>query len=160
MTFAKVVLSGSVIASPEKRFTPNNTAVANFDLKVTPSPRFNGQVDEPYTVKVTCWTRLAEGVSEQLQPGDQVIVEGKLLINTFQTPEGVQKKTFEIEAHSVDQISGAVKSITAESVQTTSNTAPAPTPTSPAPAMASASAPSSSGTLPPDDSLTEDDIPF
>ncbi len=116
MSLAKVILSGVVESDPEQRFTPQNAAVSTFTLWV-PAPAKQGQQasDAPdgFVLKVTCWRQLAEVVTETIRKGDAVIVEGKLMTNSFQSPEGVAKKGFEIELHSVDKLSAPPQSISA-----------------------------------------------
>lgn len=108
MSLAKVVLSGTIASDPEKRFTPNqNVAVTNFNLAVQPPSRPGmDRVEEPFLVRVTCWRNLAEVAAEQLQKGEAIVVEGKLQINAYQTPEGVTKKSFEVDAANIDKLAG------------------------------------------------------
>ena len=170
MSFAKSTLSGTLVADPEKRFTPNtNAVVTNFTISVS-KPGDQG----PFTVKIACWRGLADAVAEQLHKGDHVLVEGKLMINSYQTPEGVQKKSFEIEAATVYRLSEAPQAIMAapgsnnqSSGKSTYASAPAaamndfsasfPT-TEPASVPAGSAAPASG--FGGGDFLTEDDIPF
>jgi single-strand DNA-binding protein len=175
VSFAKVVLSGTVTSEPEKRFTPNNHAVTSFYLSVETLGMGNRQGNnEPFTVKITCWRNLAEAVTTQLQKGDSILVEGKLLINSFQTQEGVQKKLFEIEANTIDKLPGRPEPIfvpagaaseeggasgggynasarTATPAYAGSSYATPPRPTS---------GTEPSGHFSSEDLLTEDDIPF
>jgi single-strand DNA-binding protein len=107
VSFAKVVISGTVTSDPEKRFTPNNIAVTNFNLSVENVSGSNRQgANEPFTVQVTCWRNLAEAVTEQLHRGEHVLVEGKLILNNVQGPDGVQKKVFEVEAGAIERLPG------------------------------------------------------
>lgn len=176
MSFAKVVLSGTVASEPEKRFTPNNHAVTSFYLSVETMGTGGRQGNnEPFTVKITCWRNLAEAATTQLQKGDSVLVEGKLLLNSFQTQEGVQKKLFEIEANTIDKLPGRPEPIylpvgaseegasapSGGANASTRTTAPAYEGSSYAtpPRQASSTAPSS-GHFSSEDLLTEDDIPF
>ena len=108
MSFAKVVVSGTLQSDPEKRFTPNNHAVTSFTLAVPSSDKGGRNAQgpsEPQPVKITCWRNLAEAVTT-LKKGDAVVVEGKLMMNSFQTQEGVAKKLFEVEAVSINQLPG------------------------------------------------------
>ena len=57
-------------------------------------------------VQVACWRGLAEAVEEQLRKGDTVVVDGKLMLNSYQGQEGVQKKSFEIEANAIEKLAG------------------------------------------------------
>ncbi|HEY9688263.1 MAG TPA: single-stranded DNA-binding protein [Coleofasciculaceae cyanobacterium] len=114
MSFAKVVISGTLTGDPEKRFTPNNHAVTSFTLSAenTGSPNRAG-ANEPFFLRVTCWRNLAEAVTTQLHKGDYVLVEGKLMMNSFQAQDGTQKKVFEVEAASIEKLPGKPEAIVA-----------------------------------------------
>ncbi len=173
MSFAKAVLSGILASDPEKRFTPNtNAAVTNFTLLI-----YKGNDQEPVQVKVACWRGLADTAADQLKKGDAVLVDGKLMINSFQTPEGVQKKNFEIEAISLHKLSGLPQSLmpstqgnastasykeNASSPASTVSSSHAPTPDYSS-SFANVGAPASAPATNPmgaSDFFTEDDIPF
>lgn len=163
MSFAKATLSGTVISEPEKRFTPNNHAVTSFNISVeNPAMGAKAVANEPFVVKVTCWRNLAEAVTV-LSKGDAILVDGKLIMNSFQTPEGVQKKLFELEANTIDRLPGQPEPIMVAAGEgqsagfgaSTKNAAPA---YSSAPAAPASNA--NSGHFSSEDLLTEDDIPF
>jgi single-strand DNA-binding protein len=178
VSFAKVVISGTLTSDPEKRFTPNNHAVTSFNLlvdnPVTSSKA--GAVNEPFTVKVTCWRNLAEAVALQLHKGDDVLVEGKLILNSFQGQDGVQKKVFEIDANSIDKLAGRPEPIVAvggrgEGQQSppqqtgggyyaSSRSAAPEYEATYTPPQATAPVAGSAGHFSSEDLLTEDDIPF
>jgi single-strand DNA-binding protein len=162
MSMAKVVISGTVASQPEKRFTNNtNQAVTNFTLSVPVPPGPSGQSSgKTFVVRVTCWRALADA-AESLQKGQAVLVEGKLQINSFQGPDGVQKKTFEIDAQNVAQLS-ELPQLLATSPATAGGASPsAPRPAAqPAPAMATVAAGNMASMPSFDGMTTEDDIPF
>lgn len=162
MSFAKATLSGTVISDPEKRFTPNNHAVTSFNISVeNPAIGAKAVASEPFVVKVTCWRNLAEAVTI-LSKGDSILVDGKLIMNSFQTPEGVQKKLFELEASTIDRLPGKPEPIMASAGEGQSSGFEASARNA-APAYSSAQAPTSntnSGHFSSEDLLTEDDIPF
>jgi single-strand DNA-binding protein len=107
MTLAKIVVSGRVIKAPEKRFTPNtNVAVAEFSIAVEGAPRPDGSTDST-PVKIITWRELAERCSHELHPGDLVIVDGRLQINSYSNTEGQRRKQPEVEAISVENITTA-----------------------------------------------------
>jgi single-strand DNA-binding protein len=178
MSFAKVVLSGTVTSEPEKRFTPNNHAVTSFYLSVETMGNTNRQGgNEPFSVKITCWRNLAEAATTQIAKGDSILVEGKLLLNSFQTPEGVQKKLFEIEANTIDKLPGKPEPIMvtqgasedggqqpgAQAGYNASARTAAPAYDASYGSGPSQAAPASgagSGHFSSEDMLTEDDIPF
>jgi single-strand DNA-binding protein len=174
VSFAKVVISGTLTSDPEKRFTPNNHAVTSFNLTAE-NPVLSskaGAVNEPFTVKVTCWRNLAEAVVLQLHKGDNILVEGKLILNNFQGQDGVQKKVFEIDANNIDKIPGPTEPIvpvagTGEGQQQPAAQAAARSAApayeasyNPPPQQTTAPVTGSTGHFSSEDLLTEDDIPF
>jgi single-strand DNA-binding protein len=107
MSLTKIVVSGRVIKSPEKRFTPNNNvAVTEFAIAVESAPRQDG-AKETTAVKVVTWRELAERCSQEIKKGDLVCVDGRLQINTHTTSEGLKRRDAEIDAISVENLSAA-----------------------------------------------------
>jgi len=189
MSFAKIVVSGTLSSDPEKRFTPNNHAVTSFTLMVENQaaiPGRPGPNNEPFPVRVTCWRGLAETVTTRLVKGEHVLVEGKLMLNSFQAQDGTQKKLFEIEAANIDKLPGLPETLPVMAEAAAGNggynanggsygqqaqpAATSPSSSGPAPASNTyATPPSSAGRAPAqgssshfssEDLLTEDDIPF
>ncbi|MFN8615246.1 MAG: single-stranded DNA-binding protein [Vampirovibrionales bacterium] len=154
MTFARITLAGQVIASPEKRFTSNNTAITALELEVSPAPRGN-QAVQPYKVKVTTFGRLAEGVADAVQAGQWVLVEGRLVVQATPADDGTPRKVMEIEANQVTVASNLQVIGAGMDMPTTTSAQASPSASSlPMAAAAVASSPAS-GTL-----FTDDDIPF
>lgn len=108
MSLSKIVVSGRVVRSPEKRFTPStNIAVTEFAISVESPPRNDGTV-ESAVVKVVTWRDLAERCAQEIKKGDLVAVDGRLQINNFQTSDGQKKRDVEIDAIAVENLSAAV----------------------------------------------------
>lgn len=99
MTLAKAFVTGSVIKAPEKRFTPNDMAIAGFTINID-------QQTETL-IRVVAFGQLAENVANTVSIGDMVAVEGKLQTNTFKLPNGKDKKVFEISASTVEKMVGS-----------------------------------------------------
>lgn len=108
MSFSKALISGTILSDPEKRFTANNHAVTSFNISTT-NPNFRSE--QPIIVKITCWRNMADAAAEQLQKGEEILVEGRLMINSFQTQEGVQKRNFEVEAAGISKLPGRPQSL-------------------------------------------------
>ncbi|MEB3287024.1 MAG: single-stranded DNA-binding protein [Vampirovibrionales bacterium] len=171
MALARAVVSGTLATDPEKRFTPNNAAVTNFVLTVTPPQGMSSrQTAEAFDVKVTCWRGLADAAAQSLKKGDSVLVDGRLMVNAFQGSDGVQKRQYEIDASALNQISGSLEPITPLMAEAGGGASNAYRPAAP-PAQAPMqnpgfSEPSYGATANPpnqmmqEDFLTEDDIPF
>ncbi|MEB3205812.1 MAG: single-stranded DNA-binding protein [Vampirovibrionales bacterium] len=164
MSLARVSVMGTVEKAPETRFTTNqNVPVCNLILRVASSGKStSGQPSPTFMLRVNCWRNLAASVSEQVEAGQTVWVEGRLILNSFQTPEGLQKKSFEVEASQVVVISGGVNPVVPQAITggpaATATMAQQPASKQQPPAMAAVSAPQASTGYDAFDNA--DDIPF
>lgn len=183
MSMAKSVVCGNVVSDPEKRYTANNTPVTSFTLFI---PGGSNKNDTPFMVRVVCWRALADAAAD-LQKGTNVVVEGRLQVAQFETPGGVSKRMYEIDANNiyfgqVDSIlqgvstgrfeqpmpptAGYTQAAPATGVQQSNpngwSTISSSNLAAPASAMAGVASASSSVETPEDPGmfLTEDDIPF
>lgn len=89
---------GRLTDEPELRYTPDNTAVADFTLAVDDSYVDNAETN---FFDVTVWRSQAENCSEYLDKGSQVHVEGRLTQDTWQTEDGDKRSKVKIVANSV-----------------------------------------------------------
>ena len=101
MTLAKIFITGKVVKNPEKRFTQNDLPITSFTVNVNPQ-------DESL-VRVFIMGNAAETVEQTVKMGDNVLVEGRLQTNTLKTTSGKDKKIFEINASTVEKISGGAQ---------------------------------------------------
>lgn len=99
MSLAKATISGTIIKSPEKRFTSNNVAIASFPLDFS-------EVDgEQNIIYVRAIGNLAQKVFEQLKKNDKVVVEGRLLMINIKSEDGqTERKVAEIDISSFEKI--------------------------------------------------------
>lgn len=97
------VLMAEIIRSPQLRYTPD-TQVPVMEMLV----QFAGlrAEDPPATLKVVAWRNLAQEVQERYQEGDQVILEGRLGMNTVQL-EGFKEKRAEMTLQRIHPVSVA-----------------------------------------------------
>ena len=98
MTLAKAFITGAVVKAPEKRFTQNDMAIAGFTVNFDPA--------NEAIIRVVAFGQLAETISATVNIGDNVAVEGKLQVNSYKLPNGKDKKVFEIQASTVENIGG------------------------------------------------------
>ncbi len=98
MSLAKAVVTGTLYRTPEKRFTQNNVAVSSFVLNI-------GDREEMLIRVISKRNNLDEIVSS-LSKGDRVLVEGRLQTATVKADDGSEKRIFEIEAATIEQMSG------------------------------------------------------
>ena len=110
MTLAKIFITGKVVKNPEKRFTQNDLPITSFTVDVNPQ-------DESL-VRVFIMGNAAETVEQTVKMGDSVLVEGRLQTNTLKTTSGKDKKIFEINASTVEKISGGAQTQSASAKDT------------------------------------------
>ena len=99
MTLAKAVVTGIVYKTPKTGFTSNNVAVSSFVINV-------GQQEETL-VRVIAKIQSLEEVVSSLSKNQKVLVEGRLQNGISKMDDGTEKKVFEIEAATIELMSGS-----------------------------------------------------
>ncbi|MBN1851590.1 MAG: single-stranded DNA-binding protein [Pirellulales bacterium] len=84
-SFNRVILVGNLTRDPELRYVPSGTPVSDISLAVNHRYKRNEEwVDETTYVDVTLWARTAEVANEYLSKGSQVLIEGRLKLDTWE----------------------------------------------------------------------------
>jgi single-strand DNA-binding protein len=101
-----IVLVGNVLTAPEWRRTASTGAlVATFRVASTARKldRESGRwVDgDSLRLRVSCWRKLAEGVSASIAVGDPVVVMGRIYTRDWTDSEGNARVSYEMEAMAV-----------------------------------------------------------
>ena len=89
----RVILAGNLTKDPELRYLPNGTAVTV--LRIAVNRRFKGRsgdVDETCFVDVKVYGKQAESCGEYLSKGRNVLVEGRLRLEEWNTEGGRRSK--------------------------------------------------------------------
>jgi len=94
----KVMLIGNLTRDPELRYLQSGTAVCDFGVAVNRTYRTSGgeQRDEVLFVDVTAWGRQAEVVSEFLQKGRPVFIEGRLKLDQWTSQDGQKRSKISV----------------------------------------------------------------
>jgi single-strand DNA-binding protein len=95
-SFNRVILLGNLTRDPQVRYTPGGTAVSEIGLAVNRTwfdQKTNSRREEVTFVDVTLWGRQAEVAGEYLSKGRQVLVEGRLQLDTWEDKESGQKRS-------------------------------------------------------------------
>jgi len=99
----KVMLIGNLGKDPEMRYTANGSAVTTFNLAVNRS--FGGgegeRREETEWFRVVAWNKLAELVTQHLQKGRKVFVEGRLTTRSWDGADGQKHYMTEVVANQV-----------------------------------------------------------
>ncbi len=99
-SFNRVILMGNLTRDPELRYTPSGTAVSEVGLAVNDRRKSqSGEwIDETTFVEVTLWGRTAEVASEYLNKGSQILIEGRLKLDTWQSNDGQKRSKLHVVA--------------------------------------------------------------
>ena len=94
----KVMMIGNLTREPELRYLPSGSACCNFGLAVNRNYKDkNGeQKQDVCFIDIVAWNKTAELCGEYLHKGRPVFVEGRLSLNTWETPEGDKRSKHEL----------------------------------------------------------------
>ncbi len=95
-SFNKVILVGNLTRDPQVKYTTGGTAVAELGMAVSRQwfdKQSNTKKEETTFVDVTLWGRTAEVAGEYLAKGKQVLIEGRLQLDTWDDRETGQKRS-------------------------------------------------------------------
>lgn len=117
-----VTIVGNLTADPELRYTTGGAAVANFTVASTPRTfdRNSGQWRDGETLFMRCsvWREIAENIAGSLTKGTRVIVQGRLTQRSYETRDGQQRTTVELQ---VDEVGPSLRYARAQITRTPSN---------------------------------------
>jgi single-strand DNA-binding protein len=96
--YNKVILIGNLTRDPQLRYTPSQMAVCEFGLAINRRRRNSAgeQQDETCFVDITAWSKQAETISKYLAKGRQILVEGRLTFDRWETPEGQKRSKLRV----------------------------------------------------------------
>ena len=98
----KVLLIGRLTKDPELRYTQSGTAVASFTLAV--NRRFSNQNGEREADFINCvaWQKSAEFVANYFRKGQQMALEGRLQVRTYDGNDGQRRWVTEVVAEQIE----------------------------------------------------------
>ncbi|HIK28305.1 MAG: single-stranded DNA-binding protein [Oscillatoriaceae bacterium SKW80] len=94
------IVMAEIVKDPELRYTTDNKKRAEMLIKF-PALR---EEDPPSILKVVGWGNLAEEICDRYREGDQVVIEGRLNMNTVERPEGFKEKRAELTASRIHSL--------------------------------------------------------
>ncbi|MEX2112455.1 MAG: single-stranded DNA-binding protein [Pirellulales bacterium] len=85
-SYNRVILVGNLTSDPELRYIPSGTAVTELRMAINDRRKTaSGEwVEETTFVDVTLWGRTAEVATEYLSKGSNVLIEGRLKLDTWE----------------------------------------------------------------------------
>ena len=97
----RIILIGRLTQDPTVRYTNTGIAIATFGLAVDRRYRNAQGERETDFINIVAWRKTAELCGQYLGKGRLVAVDGSLQTRTYQTPQGENRKVYEVVADNV-----------------------------------------------------------
>ncbi|MHB8178867.1 MAG: single-stranded DNA-binding protein [Vulcanimicrobiaceae bacterium] len=91
-SYNRVILVGNLTRDPEIRYTQSGKSVTKFTLAVN-NPR---NKEETTFVDIIAWEKLGETCNTWLKKGSNTLVEGRLVIRSYDDKDGNKRKATEV----------------------------------------------------------------
>lgn len=102
-SFNKVILVGRVVRDPEIRYVGSGAGVTKFSIAVNPNKR-DAKPEDTLFADIVAWEKLAETCNTYLKKGMNVLVEGRLVIRSYDDKEGNKRKATEIVINTMQML--------------------------------------------------------
>lgn len=98
----KVLLIGRLTTKPELTYTSNNTSFTRFNVAVNRNFKNASGEYETDFIPVQVWRRQAENVTNFLEKGDLICIEGAIHTENYIDKNGNKKSAWTIVANNVE----------------------------------------------------------
>lgn len=107
--YNKVILAGNLTRDPQLSYTQSGTAVCQFGLAVNRRWRDKegAQQEETCFVDLTAFGRQAETINQYMSKGRSLLVEGRLNLSQWTTPEGERRSKLKVIVENFQFLGGA-----------------------------------------------------
>jgi single-strand DNA-binding protein len=100
-SYNRIILVGNLTRDPEIRYTQSGKAVTKFTLAVN-NPR---NKEETTFVDIVAWDKLGETCNTYLKKGGSTLVEGRLVIRSYDDKDGNKRKATEVVIDNMQMLS-------------------------------------------------------
>src|SRR5580692_11922549 len=100
-SYNRVILVGNLTRDPEIRYTQSGKGVTKFTLAVN-NPR---NKEETTYVDIVAWDKLGETCNTYLKKGASTLVEGRLVIRSYDDKDGNKRKATEVVIDNMQMLS-------------------------------------------------------
>lgn len=129
-----VVLVGRLANDPEMRYTPSGMPIATFRLAVDRGRKSESGEDQTDWLNIVAFQKTAELVSQYLDKGSLVGIEGRVQSRTWEGQDGRKNYSVEIVANNVRFLESKAEADRRRAAR--GQTGPRPAPQAPPPAAA------------------------
>ena len=102
-----VILMGNLTRDPEMKYTPQGTAVCDLSMAINYTRGKGDQKKEEVSFfDITAFGKSAENAAEYLKKGRQVIVEGRLQQERWESADGQKRSKVKVIAERITFVGG------------------------------------------------------
>jgi len=108
-SFNKVILVGRLTKDPVLRYLQSGTPICEIRLASSRSYRdkkSGEDREDKLFIDIVVWNRQGETCNQYLAKGREILVEGRLDMDEWQTPEGQKRSKYKVTAEKVQFLSG------------------------------------------------------
>ena len=97
-SYNRIVLLGNLTRDPQLSYTPGNTAICKFGIATNRKwrDRDGNTREDVCFVDCTVFGKAGETFNQYMAKGQPVLVEGRLKLDQWTTPEGVKRSKHEV----------------------------------------------------------------
>jgi len=108
-SFNRIILAGNLTRDPQLSYTAQNTAVCKFGLATNRKwkDREGQEREEVCFVDCTLFGRGGEVFNQYMSKGRPALIEGRLSLNQWTTPEGEKRSKHEVIVENFQFLGGA-----------------------------------------------------
>lgn len=98
------ILKGNLTRDPELSYTPSGVAVTKFSLAINYkyTNKANEQKESVCYIDIVVWNKPAIACAEYLEKGQEVFVQGRLVLDEWDDANGNKRRKHKINAQKVD----------------------------------------------------------
>ncbi len=105
--FHQTIVLGNVGKEPELKYTANGNAVCNFSVAVNETyMQGEERKERVYWYNVVAWGKQAETLTQYLEKGRQIFLQGKMQTRSWEAPDGGKRYMTELVVSNFTFISG------------------------------------------------------
>ena len=120
--YNKVIMMGNLTRDPQLRYLPSKTPVVEFGIAT--NRKWTGsdgtQRDETCFIDCQAFGRMAENISKYCSKGRPLMIEGRLTLDQWETPDGAKRSKHRITVESFTFVDSGHAGASARSDQTAS----------------------------------------
>lgn len=97
----KAILIGRITANPDLKMTPSGVPVLKFTIAINRGFKKDGEDPKADFIQCVAWDKLAENMSNYLNKGSKIALEGRIQTSNYVNKDGIKVYTTQVTAAKV-----------------------------------------------------------